>query len=88
MPSIFLTQAERSRFEQLPELEPEDVRRAFYLTEADIQFVSTFYGPVNRVGIAIQLLLIRFLGFLPEDWQSQLVWEAVSFILLQLSLTD
>ncbi len=86
MPAIFLTQTERIRYEQLPGLEPEDIRQGFYLTQADVQFVSIFHGSLNRVAVAIQLCLIRYLGFLPDNWKSHLPQEALSFIFSQLKL--
>lgn len=86
MPAIFLTQTERIRYEQLPGLEPEDIRQGFYLTQADVQFVSIFHGSLNRVAVAIQLCLIKYLGFLPDNWKSHLPQEALSFIFSQLKL--
>ena len=49
MANTFLTQAERNRYNEIPDLEGEDLHECFYLTDKNLEFISTFHGAVNRL---------------------------------------
>jgi TnpA family transposase len=64
----FLTAAERQRLTTYPaEISPEDLGRFFTLTPADLALVAQQRGDHNRLGFALQLCTLRYLGFLPTN---------------------
>jgi len=68
MPGQFLTEAERERLSSFPaEVLPDDVIASFTLADADRAFVLTHRGAANRLGVAVQLGALRYLGFGPGD---------------------
>ena len=86
MPQEFLTTPERLRYQTVPaSLLEVDIRQHFHLTEADHIFLTSFRGAANRLGLALQLGVLRLMGFLPENWASQLPPEAVAFVATQLA---
>lgn len=87
MPGDFLSNPERSRYESVPTtILDVDLRQHFYLTPADIQFLMPLRGAVNQIGAALQLGLIRLMGYLPDTWWQQLSPEMVSFVAGQLRI--
>lgn len=85
MPLDFLTQAERQRYQQLPAAIPErDLRQHFHLSEADRAFVATFRGVTSRLGMALHLGLLRYLGYLPDAWAVNVPAEVRAFVAGQL----
>jgi TnpA family transposase len=62
----------REQYEQLrsfPEISRDELFRYFTLTSADVAFVDpgAGRGPADRLGIAVQLATLPWLGFVPED---------------------
>ena len=68
MPVSFLSTAERRRFNSFPsDLSPPDLIAFFTLSENDLRQVPKTTTPLNRLGFALRILLLRFLGFhLPD----------------------
>jgi len=68
MPIGFLTTAERERLSRFPEHIPEDDLSVFFLlSEADHQAVNHQHDDHTRLGFALQLCTLRYLGFVPHD---------------------
>jgi hypothetical protein len=62
----------REQYEQLrsfPEISRDELFRYFTLTPADVAFVDPGggRGPADRLGIAVQLCTLPWLGFVPGD---------------------
>ncbi len=68
MPVSFLSAAERRQFNSFPaDLSPPDLIAFFTLSETDLGQVPKTTTPPNRLGFALRILLLRFLGFhLPD----------------------
>ncbi len=70
MPRRFLSQAERIRLSQFPdEVTPADCVVYFTLTPTDQHLIATRRGDANRLGIALLLCSLRYLGYFPTDIQ-------------------
>jgi len=68
MPIGFLTAAERERLSRFPAHIPEDDLSVFFLlSEADHQAVNRQHDDHTRLGFALQLCTLRYLGFVPHD---------------------
>ncbi len=68
MATGFLTAAERVRLNTYPEdLASGDLGRFFTLTPQDLALVEQQRGDHNRLGFALQLSTLRYLGFIPEN---------------------
>lgn len=68
MPVNFLTDAERTRLNNFPVVvEENDLSAFFTLTDADLNQVRDQRGDSNRLGFALQLGALRYLGFCPDD---------------------
>lgn len=84
MPLDFLSNPERLRYHAVPTtIQEPDLRQFFHLTPADREFLRPFRRAANRLGIGLQLGLIRFMGFLPDTWWEQVPVEALSFVAQQ-----
>lgn len=68
MPVNFLSAAERLRFNSFPsDLSSEDLIGFFTLSSTDLRQIPANASAANRLGFALQMVLLRFLGFhLPE----------------------
>jgi TnpA family transposase len=67
MPGRFFTDAERERLDRFPEeLPPEDLAAHFTLTASDHSVVRRRRGDHSRLGFALQLCALRYLGFAPD----------------------
>ena len=86
MPATFLTTLERSRFGQIPNLEESDLQKGFFLTQTDIEFINAFHGSMNRLAVSMQLCLVRYYGFLEENWRGLLTQGMFEFVAPQLGL--
>ncbi len=70
MPTRFLSDAERRRLSGFPaELTQAEVATHFTLTTEDLTHLSSRRGEANRLGFALQLCTLRYLGFVPDDLQ-------------------
>ena len=68
MPVQFLTDAERARLSGYPEEVGEEALAAYFLlTDDELGLVRRHRGDGNRLGFALQLCTLRFLGFIPDD---------------------
>jgi hypothetical protein len=61
------TEAERGRRHRFPaEIAPEDVLRRFTLSDADRAQIPVYRAAHNRLGCALQLCALRFMGVVPD----------------------
>jgi TnpA family transposase len=68
MPGRFLTDADRDRLRRFPaEVPPEDLVDYFTLSGRDQVQVRRQRGGPNRIGFALQLCTLRYLGFVPDQ---------------------
>jgi Domain of unknown function (DUF4158) len=68
VPIGFLSDAERERLDSFPaQVVPGDIETYFTLSRADRRQVPRTGSPANRLGFALQLGTLRFLGFCPDD---------------------
>ena len=71
MPGSFLTDTERERLRRFPsEVSPEDLGAYFTLSDRDRIQVRRQRGDSNRLGFALQLCTLRYLGFVPNPLRS------------------
>ena len=86
MPVQFLSLAERDRLSQFPAaISAEEIITYFTLTEEDIGQVEQQRRPANRLGYALQLSCVRYLGFVPADLAST-PEEVIAFLADQLTI--
>ena len=68
MPVSIFSETELARLASFPEGIPsDDLIRAFTLTGADRDLVVIRRGAANRLGLALQLCALRYLGFVPRN---------------------
>ena len=68
MPASIFSETELARLAGFPEEIPsDDLIRAFTLTGVDRDLVAIRRGAVNRLGLALQLCALRYLGFVPRN---------------------
>jgi TnpA family transposase len=75
-------------YETTPLIEESILRQYFHLSQEDKRFILTFYGTLNRTSIAIQLCLLRYLGYIPQDWQNQISSLTIQFLIEQISIQN
>src|SRR5216683_7506338 len=86
MPIQLFTEAERARRNHFPEvIAYEDLVIFFTLSDRDLECLPRHSAPHNRLGYALQLCALRFLGFVPDDLRSAPP-EAVAFVAEQLTV--
>src|SRR5713101_3427513 len=86
MPVDFLTEAERGRWQRLPDTMPQDDLFVFFLlSDEDRQETQRQRDPQNRMGYALQLCILRYLGFVPDDLQAT-PHDVVAFVAEQLEI--
>ena len=67
MPIQIFTEAERAKLDTFPEeITHNDLITFFTLSESDREQLPFFSAPHNRLGFALQLCTLRFMGFVPE----------------------
>lgn len=63
-----MTDNEREQWNQVPaKIAPSDLGTYFTLSVAELDLVRQHRGQHNRLGFALQLLTLRYLGFCPEQ---------------------
>jgi hypothetical protein len=66
MPGTFLTTAERERLSRFPaSVSPPDLMTYFALSDHDHAFLDPYRSDSTRLGVALQLCSMRYLGFCP-----------------------
>jgi hypothetical protein len=66
MPADFLSDGERSRFQAIPpDLSPEDFNQYCFLSLTDHALIAGQRRNHNRLGFALQLVIIRLMNHLP-----------------------
>jgi hypothetical protein len=86
MPIGFLTAAERERLDRFPEQIPNDDWFVYFrLSQADLDAVDRQREAHTRLGFALQLCALRYLGFAPDDL-STAPWEAIVYVANQLGV--
>lgn len=60
---------ELERLRGFPEISREELISFFTLTSGDIEFINPGRGrgPADRLGLAVQLCALPWLGFVPDD---------------------
>src|SRR5262245_12281118 len=87
MSTSFLTASERDRWQRFPETIPQDDLAVYFLLSADDQReVNRQREPCNRLGYALQLCTLRYLGFVPTDFTAT-PEVVVTFVAEQLGIT-
>lgn len=88
MPSRFLTNAEKERLESFPaEIGEVDKTAFFTLTDTDSALIRRRTDEQNRLGFAILLCSLRFLGFVPENLAA-LPIEIIQYLAEQLKIDE
>ena len=68
MPGRIFTPQERKRLDAFPsEIAEADLIRYFTLSRSDLDLVRRQRGDQNRIGFALQLCALRYMGFCPDD---------------------
>jgi len=84
MPVQLFPEAERAQRDRFPEvITSEDLVIFFPLSARDHESIPRSSAPHNRLGYALQLGALRFMGFVPDDLRSAPP-EAVAFVAHQL----
>ena len=85
MPARWLTESEKKRLTSFPEnISETDIVTFFTLTKNDWKLLTRLHNSPNRLGFALQLCMLGYLGFVPEDLQ-QAPQPVVEFLAAQLS---
>ena len=86
MPEHWLSEAEVVRLTGYPPGVPEvDVVTFFTLTESDYKLLAGLRGDDSRLGFALQLCTLRYLGFVPADL-AQVPTPVITFLAWQLAV--
>jgi hypothetical protein len=84
--SNFLTDKERERLSRFPEhIEEEDIIAFFTLSAADMREIHKQRGAQNKLGYAIQLCALRYMGFSPDSVANAPL-DVIGYVAEQLNL--
>ena len=68
MPGQFLTTIERERLCRIPgDISKADLASFFTLTDSDLKVIPIKSAGYNRLGFALQIGALRYMGFCPDD---------------------
>ena len=85
MPVQFLSEAEHKSLNRFPsEVSSEDLNRFFLLSDKELSILKQLRAEHNRLGFALQLCCLRYLGFFPEELQ--LPEPVIKYVARQLQL--
>ena len=86
MPVQFLSEAEHKSLNRFPsEISSEDLNRFFLLSDRELMVLKQqLRAEHNRLGFALQLCCLRYLGFFPEELQ--LPEQVINYVAQQLQL--
>lgn len=77
----FLNNAEREHFEQVPKgMANEVIQQYFFLNQEDKAFINSFKGNLTKTAIAIQIGIVRLIGYLPEKWPAQISSQIIEYV--------
>ena len=86
MARYFLNEFQRQKLESYPEfLLKEDMHKFFTLTIRDKEFIKDCRGDANKIGNAIQICTIKFIGFVPLNF-FEISKNFVKYVAKQLNL--
>ncbi len=85
MPVQFLSEAEHKSLNRFPtEISSEDLNRFFLLSDRELMVLKQLRAKHNRLGFALQLCCLRYLGFFPEELE--LPEPVINYVAQQLEL--
>ncbi|MEQ4724481.1 DUF4158 domain-containing protein [Nonomuraea sp. B19D2] len=69
MSQKMFTAEQLEQLQSFPEISREELNKHFRLTQADRAFVDPGHGrgPGDKLGLAVQLATLPWLGFVPDD---------------------
>ena len=68
MPTRLWGDAQRARYDRFPDaIGEDDVARCFHLDDHDQAIIMELRGAYNRLGFAVQLGTVRFIGTFPTE---------------------
>jgi len=84
VPGRIFTPQERKRLDAFPSgIGESDLIRYFTLSGSDLDLVRRQRGDYNRLGFALQLCALRYIGFSPDDLET-VPTAAMTFVAEQL----
>jgi TnpA family transposase len=89
VPVGFLSPSQRDRYGRYPDtLSADDLARYFYLADDDLENILIRRGDRNRLGFALQLTTVRYLGTFLERPVDDVPHEVKATLAAQLKITD
>jgi hypothetical protein len=86
MPGQFLTTEEKERLNKIPiDISKSDIISFFTLTEPDLNEIPVQSADYNRLGFALQIGILRYLGFCPDDLMT-IPLSVIQYVASQLGL--
>ena len=88
MPVSFLSPAQRNNYAKYPADLPSDiVANLFFLDDQDIEWIANKRGDFSRLGYALQLATVRFIGAFISDL-SQIPRVVIERVATQIKVSD